>query len=325
MGHMRAAVDPGSDVEVVVARLGSDDEVSVESRLAEAEHNEQHVDEDAAGVLEALTTERVSLKDMEGSGGAAEAQAALASHQAHVAHLTEQWAILALQQHLLDRTLDTYGRQDSCSLLRRAGEILDRLTVGRLVAPSANEDHGKKTLVVLRRDGETLEPSELSEGTADQVFLALRLAAMAEQHADRLARGKPALPFVLDDALIAFDDIRTSEALELLHELAEDLQVVVFTHHEHVATAAARLDGAVISRMEPPEAVPGPLDAEELRDRAQRLPQAPGGSTRAATSRPTTELDLTTVRAWARVQGLMVAERGRVARDIVDKYVKATQ
>jgi len=325
LGHLRTAVDPGSDSEDVVARLTSDDEVAVDSRLAEALQNEEHVDEDVASVLERLTTERISLKEMEGSGGAAEAQAALVSHQARVAHLTEQWATLALQQHLLDRTLDTYGSQDSCSLLRHAGEILDRLTVGRWVALSANEDQGKKTLVVLRRDGETLEPSGLSEGTADQVFLALRLAAVAEQHADRLARGEPALPFVLDDALIAFDDSRTNEALQLLHELAEDLQVVVFTHHEHVAAAAASLDGAVVSRMEPPEAVSGALDAEELRDRVQRPSQSAGAPLPAATRRLTADVDLTAVRAWARDQGLTVAERGRVAQDVVDKYVRATQ
>ncbi|NMM23736.1 MAG: AAA family ATPase [Phycicoccus sp.] len=325
LGHLRTAMDPGSDSDDVASRLGSDDEVAVDSRLAEAAQHEEHVDEEAASALELLTAGRISLKDMEGSGGAAVAQAALASHQARVAHLTEQWATLALQQHLLDRTLDTYGSQDSCSLLRRAGEILDRLTVGRWVALSANEDQGKKTLVVLRSDGETLEPSGLSEGTADQVFLALRLAAVAEQHADRLSRGEPALPFVLDDALIAFDDSRTNEALHLLHELAEDLQVVVFTHHEHVASAAEGLDGAVVSRMDPPEAVSGALDAEELRDRVQRPSQSPGASLPTAIRRPTSELDLTAVRAWARDQGVAVAERGRVAQDVLDKYLRATQ
>ena len=325
LGHLRTGVDPGSDIEDVVSRLGSDDGVAVDSRLTEVRQNEEHVDEAATSALERLTTERNRLEDMEGSGGAAEAQAAVAAHQARVAHLTEQWATLALEQHLLDRTLDTYGSQDSRPLLRRAGEILDRLTVGRWVALSASEDQGTKTLRVLRLDGETLEPSGLSEGTADQVFLALRLAAVAEQHADRLARGEPALPFVLDDALIAFDDSRTNEALQLLHELAEDLQVVVFTHHEHVASAAAGLDGAVVSRMEPPEAVSGALDAEELRDRVQRPTQGPGAPLPTATRRPTAEVDPVAVRAWARGQGLTVAERGRVAQDVVDKYLRATQ
>jgi len=325
LGYLHTAVDQGSDIADVIERLGSDDEVAVDSRLAGAKLSDAQVDEDAASALERLTTERISLKDMEASGGAAEAQAALASHQARVAHLTEQWATLALQQHLLDRTLDTYGSQDSCSLLRRAGEILDRLTVGRWVALSADDDQGKKTLRVLRSDGETLEPSGLSEGTADQVFLALRLAAVAEQHADRLARGEPALPFVLDDALIAFDDSRTNEALQLLHELAKDLQVVVFTHHEHVASAAASLNGAVVSRMEPPEAVSGALNAEELRDRVQRPSRTSSASLSIATRRPTTEVDPATVRVWARAQGLPVAERGRVAQDVVVKYLSANQ
>jgi uncharacterized protein YhaN len=325
LGHLSSAVDAGSDVENVNERLGSDDEVAVDARLAQATQNDDQVDDDAAGALERLTTARNGLKDMEGSEGAADAQATVASRQARVAHLTEQWAILALQQNLLDRTLETYGNQDSNPLLRRAGEILDRLTAGRWVALSVRENQGSRSLRVLRRDAEEVEPWQLSEGTADQVFLALRLAAMAEQHEDRLARGEPALPFILDDALIAFDDSRTSEALKILHELAEDLQVVVFTHHAHVATMADNLAGAVVSRMGPPDAVSGPQDAEELRDLVERRSQLPDAPPLAAPQRSATEVDLSAVRAWARDQGITVAERGRVAKDVVDKYLKARQ
>ena len=77
--------------------------------------------------------------------------------------------------------------------------------------------------------------------------------------------------------------------------------------------------------MEPPEAVSGELDAEELRDRVQRPTQTPGASLPAAARRPTTDVDLTAVRTWARDQGFAVAERGRVAQDVVDKYRRATQ
>jgi hypothetical protein len=99
----------------------------------------------------------------------------------------------------------------------------------------------------------------------------------------------------------------------------------VFTHHEHVASAAASLDGAVVSRMEPPEAVSGALDAEELRDRVQRPPQGAGAPSLLATRRPTAEVDPSAVRAWARAQGFTVAERGRVTQDLVDKFLRATQ
>jgi hypothetical protein len=325
LASLRIGVDAGSDLDVVIGRLGSADEVAVKTRLTEAEHNDDQKDDEAARALERLTTARNSLTNLEGSGGAAEAQAAVASHQARVARLTEQWAALALQRHLLDRTLDTYGSKEASPLLRHAGEILERLTAGRWVALSARDDQGSRSLRVLRCDGEELEPSQLSEGTADQVFLALRLAAVAEQHEYRRARGEPALPFVLDDALMAFDDGRTVEALTLLHELAEDLQVVVFTHHAHVAAAAANLAGAVVSRMAAPEVVSGALNARELRDRVPLGSPGPGAPPRSSTQAHTAEVDPSAVRVWARAQAYQVAERGRVSQDLVDKYVKAHQ
>lgn len=64
----------------------------------------------------------------------------------------------------------------------------------------------------------------LSRGTADQLYLSLRLAVC------RLCLPeKP--PIVLDDALAAFDDQRLGYALDLLRELAEDQQLLLFTCH----------------------------------------------------------------------------------------------
>ncbi len=64
----------------------------------------------------------------------------------------------------------------------------------------------------------------LSRGTADQLYLSVRLAVC------RLCLPeKP--PIVLDDALAAFDDRRMALALELLQELAREQQVLLFTCH----------------------------------------------------------------------------------------------
>jgi len=57
-------------------------------------------------------------------------------------------------------------------------------------------------------------------------------------------------------------------------------------------------------------------------ERRSQLPDAPPF---AAPRWSATEVDLSTVRAWAREQGISVAERGRVAKDVVDKYLKAQQ
>ena len=72
-----------------------------------------------------------------------------------------------------------------------------------------------------------------SDGTVDQLYLALRLAV-----AEALT---PGAPVVLDDALIRFDDARLRAAMELLKDLAHDRQVIVFTCREQEKQVARKL------------------------------------------------------------------------------------
>ena len=60
-----------------------------------------------------------------------------------------------------------------------------------------------------------------SDGTVDQLYLALRLAVAEELTADA--------PLILDDALVRFDDTRLQAALEILQQFAENKQVILFT------------------------------------------------------------------------------------------------
>ena len=84
----------------------------------------------------------------------------------------------------------------------------------------------------------------MSEGTRDQLFLALRLALIKEY----LDTAEP-LPFIADDLLVSFDDDRAGAALDILKRLSKNTQVLVFTHHGHlVELARTRLgnDGFVL-------------------------------------------------------------------------------
>ena len=78
------------------------------------------------------------------------------------------------------------------------------------------------------REGD-LGPKELeylSDGTRDQLYLAVRLAVCMQA----LPQEDPC-PIILDDALTCFDDIRAENALRLLLELAENRQIILFTCH----------------------------------------------------------------------------------------------
>lgn len=53
--------------------------------------------------------------------------------------------------------------------------------------------------------------NEMSDGSADQLYLALRLASI-EQYIE----GHEPLPFIVDDILIRFDDKRSAATLKVL-------------------------------------------------------------------------------------------------------------
>jgi uncharacterized protein YhaN len=95
-------------------------------------------------------------------------------------------------------------------------------------------------LVCLRADKE-IGVDGLSDGATDQLFLALRLATI-ERHGE----GFEALPLVLDDVLIHFDEERTRSALEVFASLARSMQVLLFTHlARNVELAEEALGNAV--------------------------------------------------------------------------------
>ena len=76
----------------------------------------------------------------------------------------------------------------------------------------------------------------MSEGTQDQLFLALRLAAVEQSMANGAC-----LPFLADDLFVTFDDDRAKSGLQVLGELSRTTQVLFFTHHVHLRELAETL------------------------------------------------------------------------------------
>jgi uncharacterized protein YhaN len=79
----------------------------------------------------------------------------------------------------------------------------------------------------------------MSEGTCDQLYLALRLASL-----EKTLLSQEALPLILDDILVNYDDGRAATVLRVLLDFSAKTQVLLFTHHEHLLALAERELGA---------------------------------------------------------------------------------
>ena len=119
-------------------------------------------------------------------------------------------------------------------MLERAGELFNRLSLGRFERLSVQYDSsGSPRLLCVRSDEVEVSPAVLSDGEADQLYLALRIAGL-ERH---LESDQP-LPFVADDIFVNFDDDSARVGFDILGKLAQHTQVVFFTHHSRLREIA---------------------------------------------------------------------------------------
>ena len=148
-------------------------------------------------------------------------QRKLEAARARVKKLEKTYDALTIAQTTLSDATAELQRKFAPRISRRAGELMSRMTGGRYDKLSLGED---LTVRMGTDQEETLyEVLWRSDGTVDQLYLALRLAV-----AEALL---PEAPLILDDALIRFDDTRLKAAMDILKDASQDKQVILFTCH----------------------------------------------------------------------------------------------
>ena len=201
------------------------------------------LEREQAEVQQTIGQERAELRRMDGSSRAAEAQARVESLLAGIRNDAEQYVRLRLASTVLQRTTERYRQKNQGPVLDSASRLFGELTLGSFRGLRADfDDKGGAVLVGVRPNGHTLGVEGMSDGTRDQLYLALRLASLETYLTD-----KEPLPFIVDDILIMFDDDRAVAALRALASLSTQTQVIFFTHHEHlVDLAASNLDAGSV-------------------------------------------------------------------------------
>ena len=133
--------------------------------------------------------------------------------------LGDHYAALEYAQTALADAAAELQRRFAPKISARAQALFSRLTEGKYDRFSLSEDLS----VNAGAAGENVLRTAQwrSDGTADQLYLALRLAVAGEL--------TPDAPLILDDALVRFDDRRLKTALDILREEAENKQVILFT------------------------------------------------------------------------------------------------
>lgn len=234
----------GEDLETFFDRLKGLDNEQISEELADLEAQTEPFKEQRdrdRKALDALQHQQQELQQASDAAAAHKQDAANALSS--IVTDTERFIKLQHAIHFLRDQVEAFRKKTQGPMMEKTSHYFSALTSGRYSGVAAQlDDKGKPQLVALRSNSDNNKSTEtttevhtnsLSEGTADQLYLALRLAAI-DLHLDK----HPAIPLILDDLLMTFDDDRTRALLPVLAELSKKTQVLIFTHHSHLSQLA---------------------------------------------------------------------------------------
>ncbi len=190
-------------------------QVEKQSRLVAAQHQQQgQIRQRRDALLDERHFEELRFKEE-----------ALKQEMAEAARA---WAAAALARHAVEEAKAFFEQERQPEVMRAASGWFKTITLGEYAGISPSSEPG--ALEVLTAKKEPRLVTQLSRGTREQLFLAMRLALIHE-------RGREAepLPVLMDDILVNFDPDRARAAASAVLSLAGDHQILFFTCHPHTA------------------------------------------------------------------------------------------
>ncbi len=226
--HLAGIAGSPVAVEGLAADARSTDGVGVDAELADAQAELERIDGEQAEAHARIGALMARIEQLEATEEIGAKRQELAIAEGSAAALARDWAVRAVALRLLEETRHRYERERQPDVVRAAESHFSRITGGRysrIIAPP-----GDSSVRVETEGGEARVTDELSRGTAEQLYLALRFGLIEE-----FARHAEPLPVVMDDILVNFDAERAARAAAGIRGLAERHQVLYFTCHAWTA------------------------------------------------------------------------------------------
>jgi uncharacterized protein YhaN len=226
------------DREALESEFEAIDATTISIRLSEIKFLIDDVVSQQNRLSGELNSAEAALGKIAGQDDAARAESQRQEALARMSNAAERYIKVYTAAKLLRWSIERFRESKQGPMLARASEVYCGLTQGAFNKLVVDYESEPLKLSGQRATGELVGIEGMSEGTRDQLYLALRLAAL-ELHLEQTVP----LPFIADDLFINYDDGRAKAGLEALAKLSEMTQVIFLTHHEHLVSVAQSVFG----------------------------------------------------------------------------------
>ncbi|CAM3151734.1 AAA family ATPase [Sporolactobacillus spathodeae] len=172
---------------------------------------------------ERLIQEESTLKSLESGDSYRETKDRFAALQTELKNKADKWCAYQTARWAIHEVKNKYRLERMPQVLERAGHYLEAITCGTYHKLELTDSDG---FIACRQDGHRFFASELSRGTAEQVYLSLRFALT-----DMYRFGQEHLPIIVDEGFVNFDEQRAEQTYQVLSRLSAQRQIILFTCH----------------------------------------------------------------------------------------------
>lgn len=202
------------------------DEYDLNQKINNYKNEITKIDSEINDLREKIATLDAEIKQMEETEAYSEVLHKLSYKKAKAKELAFEWAAMKLATDTLEQTKKSFHQKYMNDVIEKASHYFNIITKSKYVAiypPQKNKTFSVETELRTR-----FTIDQLSQGTIDQLYVALRIAistVMSEKYS---------VPFIIDDAFVHFDNKREQAVMRLLEEITKEQQVILFTCKKHL-------------------------------------------------------------------------------------------
>lgn len=231
----------GGSVDEINSEAASTDRETVNLELGNIKSNMANLIDKKTSVDRTVGELKNQLDGIDGGNIAAQAAEDAEAILTKIKEHARKYIKITLALKVIEQEIECYRKKNESPLLAKASEHFMKLTLGSFAGLTISYEGEQPAIVGVRSDNRHTEVNEMSDGSRDQLYLSLRLAALSIY----LETSEP-MPFIVDDILIKFDDDRARATLEILSEISNKTQVLFFTHQARHVDITKTIDNTFI-------------------------------------------------------------------------------
>ena len=224
---IQTQIGHGEDFDRIIDFLRSAQPEKIKSDLSEQLHDLESLKEELERLNQSIGEKRSEIERIASEDDLLSCQTEQEIIHRQINTLARKWATHKIALAILKSAKCKYEQERQPAVIKSAEKIFSGITQEKYEKIFKSLDSDEIRIAKNPTDP-GLGIMEMSRGTREQLYLAMRLG-LIEEYENRAE----ALPIVMDDVFVNFDDERREQSIHQLAGFAASRQVIILTCHQH--------------------------------------------------------------------------------------------